>query len=423
MKELWPRVVKYYGYAALMFFNLFLLFVCINLAIVAYGVVEPEAVAAPTPPIPSAEDLRVGFQEGSWQVLGYESWDDLRNVHYYMSQLEMVWMLIEYNNVMACDENTGWRVPAYNGVYHNIDQAGFRAINSQRPWPPPDDHYVIFIFGGSTTFGTYLPDNATIPSHLFIQITERYSVGNIAVYNFGVPGFYSVQERLLLESLLDDGYTPDLAIFIDGLNDSNFVTRSPQSFLRICNDVQNDLRNTVVCRHDELCLPSQRALAHLINPVRANDNARQIGDTADAERPPVTDDAANRSVVARWIENRAQVEALAEQHGFRTLYVLQPTPGYAYDLDYHLWLPNENPTIEDLGFWGRTHYTYPLWQDMAADADWAHNFLDLSRMAEDFTWNIWVDQVHYTNGFGQQIAQAIVDDLDERGWVRDALFE
>ncbi|MBZ0305411.1 MAG: hypothetical protein K8I82_05025, partial [Anaerolineae bacterium] len=93
--------------------------------------------------------------------------------------------------------------------------------------------------------------------------------------------------------------------------------------------------------------------------------------------------------------------------------IMQPVPGYAYDLQYHLW----TKTLEGLGAWGRSHWGYPIWEAKAETEKWSENFLNLTHMAEDFTWNIWVDPVHYTRGFNEQLAQKISDEIVSRDWL------
>ncbi len=58
------------------------------------------------------------------------------------------------------------RERATSGRFVNVDQAGFRRVRDQGPWPPDASAENIFMFGGSTTFGYGVPDSETIASHL-----------------------------------------------------------------------------------------------------------------------------------------------------------------------------------------------------------------------------------------------------------------
>ena len=93
---------------------------------------------------------------------------------------------------------------------------GFPKIRA--PWPPRPEASNVFVFGGSTTFQNSLPDEQTIPSYLG-ECAANHSRGHLAVYNFGRPGYISSQELILFQQLLNSGFVPRVAVFIDGLND------------------------------------------------------------------------------------------------------------------------------------------------------------------------------------------------------------
>jgi hypothetical protein len=57
-----------------------------------------------------------------------------------------------------------------------------------------------------------------------LQPLLRQKLGRpVVVYNFGQSKYGSTQERLLFEKLLLEGQKPDMAIFVDGLNDFQFT--------------------------------------------------------------------------------------------------------------------------------------------------------------------------------------------------------
>ena len=113
---------------------------------------------------------------------------------------------------------TQFKERPYRGNYVNIDNNGFRYTKNQGPWPPQSQNINIFLFGGSTTFGYGVSDNQTIASYLQQYLNEKLG-RNVRVYNFGRGFYYLSQERVLYEQLLTSGFVPDIAIFIDGLND------------------------------------------------------------------------------------------------------------------------------------------------------------------------------------------------------------
>ena len=86
----------------------------------------------------------------------------------------------------------------------------------------------------------------------------------VSVYNFGHNGFFSLQERWELERLIRDGFVPDLAIFIDGLNDLHQWHGQPHTGCQPhASDPTERWRKTLACRHDEWCWPVQRLVTYL----------------------------------------------------------------------------------------------------------------------------------------------------------------
>ena len=85
------------------------------------------------------------------------------------------------------------------------------------------------MFGGSTAFGIGVPDDQTVASHLQTQLGTARDGREVRVYNFGRGAYYSSQERALFERLIVAGYVPNLAIFLDGLNDFFFYDQDRPS--------------------------------------------------------------------------------------------------------------------------------------------------------------------------------------------------
>ena len=136
---------------------------------------------------------------------------------------------------------TQFRERVYQGEYVNVDINGYRISKDQAVWPPPAGELNIFLFGGSTTFGYGVEDSQTIASHL--QDSMRSSLGRkVNVYNFGRGFYYSTQERILFEVLLSSGYVPDMAVFLDGLNDFYHYDGNPLYTERLGRYVSGEIR-------------------------------------------------------------------------------------------------------------------------------------------------------------------------------------
>jgi hypothetical protein len=118
-----------------------------------------------------------------------------------------------------------WGVKNWHGKYINNDQGVIgdwrRTIN-----PASCDalrRVTVWTFGGSTMYGTAVPDWATIPSYLSREMNAAGSRDCVVVSNFGVEGYVTDQELILLAEQLKAGGHPDIVIFYDGVNDSSLA--------------------------------------------------------------------------------------------------------------------------------------------------------------------------------------------------------
>jgi hypothetical protein len=116
-----------------------------------------------------------------------------------------------------------WSVAQWHGKYVNADSSETgtwrRTSNPSRPNCEKQPIQTIWMFGGSTLYGSGVPDWATIPSYLSQNLNAESGVC-AKILNFGVEGYVSNQELMLLTEQLKAGRRPDIVIFYDGANDS-----------------------------------------------------------------------------------------------------------------------------------------------------------------------------------------------------------
>ncbi|MEL7209230.1 MAG: hypothetical protein AAGK32_13525, partial [Actinomycetota bacterium] len=111
------------------------------------------------------------------------------------------------------DAELGWRLLGDAAVGDLITITDGRRVTTATT----DPDAVVWLFGGSTTFGTGQRDTHTIASQIVASAEE---VGHaVEVVNFGVPAYVNWQETLLFVELLDQGGRPDAAVFFDGCNE------------------------------------------------------------------------------------------------------------------------------------------------------------------------------------------------------------
>jgi hypothetical protein len=111
-----------------------------------------------------------------------------------------------------------WRRKPFTGKYINIDQQGIR-YTKQWTFPKNETQRVIkiFMFGGSTLWGTGARDDYTIPSLLGKFLSEH--AVNVKITNFGELGYVNTQEVIYLFLQLQKNNMPDIVVFYDGFND------------------------------------------------------------------------------------------------------------------------------------------------------------------------------------------------------------
>ena len=107
------------------------------------------------------------------------------------------------------------RPPYMSGSYVNYTKEGYRKIKNQKKYNKQD--FNIYLFGGSTTFGTSVRDEDTIASSISLILKEKSNCNkSISVFNYGTPGHFSTQEFIRFQELLRKDKKPNIAIFIDG---------------------------------------------------------------------------------------------------------------------------------------------------------------------------------------------------------------
>jgi len=169
----------------------------------------------------------------------------------------------------------------------------------------------VFMFGGSTMWGTGSKDAHTIPSFLQASLGDKY-----AVYNYGETGYVSAQELNYLLYLLANGNIPDIVIFYDGVNDGYAGAFSPA----IPRDPQN------VREHFKHADPG------FVGTLFQKSNygkfvkylAQQKGNTVWEEKIKNDISANAAGVITMYEAHIKQVEALAKTYGFKAFFFWQP---------------------------------------------------------------------------------------------------
>jgi len=311
---------------------------------------------------------------------------------------------------LTYDPYTAFREPPFAGRYLNQDVNGFRHVKNQGAWPPDREKYfTVFLFGGSTTLGTGVPDDETIASHLQELLSSGELDREVRVYNFGQASFYSTQERIFFERLIASGFIPDAAIFIDGLNDFFYYDDRPIFYERIKALVEGKTKQPSPLAATLASLPLVRAAGSLKTRL-----ARRLKHHAEDPKEQVPPDETYDDreklmrVIERYASHKRMVEAVASVNKVRPVFVWQPVPMYRYDTRYHPY---------NVARWGRYAYTKYGYREMAEFVrrnPQGDNFLWCADMQEKLTEPLYVDATHYSGKMSRMVAQKISDFMMEK---------
>jgi lysophospholipase L1-like esterase len=180
----------------------------------------------------------------------------------------------------------------------------------------------VWVFGGSTVWGTGSPDCETLPSHLSQLLNMS---GPHIVTNYGEGGYVSTQALIRFLTLLRNGDRPDVAIFYGGFNDvwtaiyARAGTHQDEPRMRAALEASHWQRavagfRTVIDRDYLTLYYSLRLFG-----VRA-------GEPQDSWIPATEADSAGEVVKAvdLYLENTRITEALANSYGIEVHSYWQP---------------------------------------------------------------------------------------------------
>ena len=184
-----------------------------------------------------------------------------------------------------------WKRIPFESEYINVDARGRR-----RTWTAPgtpESAPRIFMFGGSTMWGSGAPDDDTIPSFVARGLAQE---GQLArVENLGEFGYVSTQGLIRLLLCLRAGEVPDVVVFYDGANEIGAASQSGRAGVPL-----NERRR----EHDYL-----------------------MGRGARPPTPPTLEpEELAREVVAAYAGNLEVLTALRDRYGFKLLCFWQPLP-------------------------------------------------------------------------------------------------
>jgi hypothetical protein len=295
-----------------------------------------------------------------------------------------------------------YRMTPDQGRHFTITEEGYRP-NRQADQDLRRAGRKVFVFGGSTVMGSGVADSETIPAAVE-RALHGSGATDVQVFNFGVVSYFSTQERIALERLLTAGIKPDVAVFVDGLNDFYYCTIPDQSAWneRLVQLTSARARQPLVFE-----LANRSNVVQLVR-LLAGDQAMMVREWG---RFCQSDDEVAQ-VVHRLDTNRRILDGIAQRLGFEVVLVQQPVPTYHYD-------NGKRPVAIDdkmLGYYvnaGRGYAQMAAMREIGGLT--TRNLLWLAEMEPDNDANAYVDTVHYSPAFNDRIGRAIADEILKRG--------
>jgi lysophospholipase L1-like esterase len=212
-----------------------------------------------------------------------------------------------------------WGVAESHGQCINNDASELgvvrRTINPANPACADRVKVKVWVFGGSAVYGTLIPDWATLPSALSRLLNNPSRC--VEVTNFGVEGYNSNQELLLLLEQLKSGHTPDVVILYDGFNDADAGTSpaGPAAHLRYMT-VKRRMESRGYFSPDFL---NHFAIRQLGGALTRSKGRKEIPRVPDDQLP-----ARAAATLDNYLKNVKLVRKLGETYGFKVCAFWQP---------------------------------------------------------------------------------------------------
>lgn len=367
------KIIKAYKTIALILLNTLLLFIFLNLFLQLLIVLFEDKVPKGSMHfgMETLKEVYPNLSEKDILTLGHETW---------------------YAQEYKYEPFTQFVRKAQKGEFLNIHEEGFRHIQDQCMYPINKNNYNIFLFGGSTAFGYGVGDNETISSRIQYRLRNNYNFTSVCVYNFGRSSYFSIQEGILLQNLIRKNQIPDMSIYIDLLNDY-FISDSQPKFTPQLSDYMAR-KNKVINALSEL--PITRIVVYL---------------AFSRDKPLIKGEKELTENTKGYFINKKIIESISEGFGIKTYFIVQPIPVYKYNLSNQI-VYRKYPHALDIYMNSKLGYKILREHYEKLGFNDRKNIIWLADMQENKSENLYVDSEHYNPAFSDEIADAIVKNIN-----------
>ncbi|WP_420264234.1 SGNH/GDSL hydrolase family protein [Candidatus Magnetominusculus dajiuhuensis] len=308
-----------------------------------------------------------------------------------------------------------FRRKSFKGKYINIDSNGFRKTYDSLD--PKYKSIKVFIFGGSTAWGTFARDDYTIPS--FISKMCANEGFNTSILNFGEGGYVNSQEVIALMLEIRRGNVPDIVIFYDGYNDSFSAIQNEKA------GVPQNETNRV--REFESIYDSHNVYRQAIRSIFTNTiyiietlERLRVDHIKKVDQIPTKDDILTKAALANdaaqvYTSNIQVVQALGKYYRFDVLYYWQPALASknklsAYEADHFNFFnirKTQSHTWNMKEFYQTATNRVNDLMSLSTDI----KYYDISNIFRDHDETIFIDDVHITEEGNKIVAQKMYTDI------------
>lgn len=280
------------------------------------------------------------------------------------------------------------RKPNYEGKFVTLDNDSHRKTYFN--CPSEDSSINIFMFGGSTMWGSGARDIGTIPSLTAYGLCkENFSV---KITNLGETGYVNTQELFQLELELRKGNIPDIVIFYDGVNDvfssyQNSISGFPQN-----------INNRIQEFNSRKKINLQGTFSNFNELILKISKLAQKRGFIEVPIKPISKELAI-STKDVYESNIKIVQALGKEFGFHSLFYWQPTIVTKETLSKDEQNIYVDPSIRD---------SYLLVSEEMAKSS---KVTDLTNIYDSETRTIFIDWAHKSERGNLIIAKKMTEDV------------
>lgn len=245
------------------------------------------------------------------------------------------------------------------------------------------DTFNIWFFGGSTMFGFNVADAETIPSYLAQLYQENKVPGkSLKIINYGARSYFSFHEFKLLQDRLLFEKSPDLVIFMDGLNEIVSIPTTLFKEPEYSGHLREYFKQHFIVARGKNITDSIRAYYAFTKTW----STEAIADT----------------IFNNYLFTVNAVQQMQKLYNFQSLFVWQPVPYYNYANQ------EKDPTCDK--------NSYPVYNVLNPKIQTAYmnvkNSLYLADLLQNEKNMPFVDRVHYSPAFNKKIASLILQKIN-----------